>query len=186
MQKSSIWYVGLPSDDHPINSKLGRYFAATSYIEFSILLCMAAALGDGSDIDKALTKLKCDKFISQKIAALESISKNTAIDEYRKNIIIALCAHLKILNKRRNDYAHGLFEHTSDGSVRLRPFGINDTSYTLDPARVDGDIMLLDTAFRIAQFVAGRLTREQLQPHLDRLAAAKTDPSRLKANLASK
>ncbi|MBB5518940.1 hypothetical protein [Amphiplicatus metriothermophilus] len=107
---------------------------------------------------------------------LEKTAKKSDIDEYRKGIILAACAHMRKLNDRRNDYAHGLFEHTKDGAVRLRPFGINDAPQILEPARVEGDIMLLDIMFHMARFVAGRITREQLQPYMDRLTSAKVDP----------
>lgn len=174
------WYVGLPSDDHPMNGKLGRYFAATSYIEFSILLCMAAALGNGADINTAFAALKHTQKMSEKLRKLKATAeKSRHIDEYRKKIVLVACEHLQLLIRTRNMYAHGLFEHTNIGDVRLCPFGINDASTNvprmLKPDRIEGEIMLLDTMLRMAQFVAGRISLEQLQPHLDRLAAAKKD-----------
>jgi hypothetical protein len=177
---NKIWYVGLPNDDHPVSSRLGRYFAATSYIEFSIILCMAAVLGDGSNTDTAASILEKDWRIANKIKILQTRTKKSkSLDEFRRNIILVACEHLSVLNKIRNEYAHSIFEHTDDGEVRIRPFGIDGSRRNepriLEPARVEGDIMLLDTMFRMAQFAADRISREQLQPHLDRLAAAKTE-----------
>jgi hypothetical protein len=174
------WYVGLPSADHPINAKLGRYFAAASYMEFSILLCMAAARGEGANVDNAFAALTSKTTISEKIKELDCVSQSsTAINEYKRSVISAACKHLEALNRTRNRYAHGLFEHNRDGTVRIRPYGLRNKPdngpYVLKAARIEGDITLLDAMLRTAQYVAGMITREQLQRHLDKLTNAKRD-----------
>lgn len=179
MNEQPTWYVGLPAGEHPISGKLGRYFAATSYIEFSIVLCMGAVLGVGPDFGEASHKLGLRTTIHDKIKRLEvAARKSDQIDEYRRTLVLAACGHLRALNAARNEYAHGVFEHTRTNEVRIHPFGISNGKAGLriiDPARLEGDILLLDVMLRISQFVAGEISRETLQPHLAQLQKVKME-----------
>ncbi|HVT25100.1 MAG TPA: hypothetical protein VHD95_10765 [Rhizomicrobium sp.] len=170
--KSDNFVVGLPPEGCTIEGVLGRYFAATSYIEFALITCLSAALGHGTNFDTAATIFGSIMSVSTKIDILEGVAKQSKLDNYRKNVIAAACDTLRKVNSRRNAYAHGVFEHNKAGKVRLTSWALQSNRKSspeiLSEAGIKGDIFGLEFLLHMALFISGVNTREQFQPWIDK------------------
>ncbi|HEY8950462.1 MAG TPA: hypothetical protein VIM56_16380 [Rhizomicrobium sp.] len=178
------FYVGLPAEGCLVESVLGRYFAATSFMEFALITCLSAALGHGTGFDIAAAIFGPITSVSIKIDILEAVTKQAKLDEYRKNVILAACDTLRKVNSRRNMYAHGVFEHNKEGKIRLTSWALQSNRKSspeiLSPERIRGDIFSLDFVLNMALFVSGVKTREQIQPWIDRYEAVQAKDRRKK------
>jgi hypothetical protein len=184
MVETPQWYVGLPDGDHPVAQALGRYFAESATIEFCTVICFAAALGHGQNRDVASAILGQLLSVSAKIDMLEAAAKLVKMDEGHREMMLSTVEQLRQSNARRNQYAHGLFEHTNAGDVRLRTYPLDAKRKKIDPQRIiaseiDGDRFLIHVCFQMSLFLSGQIDMAQLQPWLEKLnsALARSHPS---------
>jgi uncharacterized membrane protein YphA (DoxX/SURF4 family) len=159
--------IGSIPEGGAVTEALGRFFAEFASLEFALLLVFAILLGHGNNNDIAGAIFKRVRNIADRIHILRDTVRAGKWPPLVIDAIDALCELFEGVNARRNVYAHGVYEWSDSGKIRIKTYvmtaGRKQTTEILEAKRIQQDIGLAQAALVFALTWAGKISPEELR-----------------------